>query len=249
MQLNCDLGESYGAWKMPVEDEVMAYLNQANIACGFHAGDPVAIQHAIRLALTHGVNIGAHPSYPDLQGFGRRSMQLSKQELIACLHYQISALRGMTNIQGSDIGYVKPHGAMYNDMIRDSAIMEHVMQAIAELDPNLPLMIQATPDWQEIQARAEKMGIRLLFEAFADRRYTDAGLLTSRREAGAVLDDQQAFEQACQIINEGAVTSQHGNILPLKVDSLCVHGDSPGAVTMVKRIRAFIDQHGGGERP
>lgn len=241
MQLNCDLGESYGAWQMPVDEAIMGYIDQANIACGYHGGDPLAMQRAIQLAKRHSVSVGAHPSYPDLQGFGRRSMHMAHDELVACLHYQIAALQGMAKCQGVSLDYVKPHGALYNDMMRDAGVRASVMQAVASFTTDngepLPLMLQAHPNYKQFLAEAEKFTPTLLFEAFADRRYTDEGLLVSRRQANAVLSEQEAIAQAIQMMDKHTITSENGVELAVKIDTLCVHGDSPGAVAMAQQLR------------
>ncbi|MEW9799552.1 5-oxoprolinase subunit PxpA [Alteromonas sp. CYL-A6] len=241
MKLNCDLGESYGAWNMAVDEHIMVYIDQANVACGFHAGDPIAIGEAIALAKKHNVSVGAHPSYPDLQGFGRRSMAMKPDELIACLHYQISALRGMTAIQGVTLDYVKPHGALYNDMMADASLRRHVMQAVAEAgEGNLSLMMQAHPSFLHHQDEAAEYTLDLIFEAFADRRYADNGLLVPRTRPDAVLSEQEALEQAQRIMDEGVIITESGQTLTLKVDTLCVHGDSPGAIAMAEQLRLAL---------
>ncbi len=241
MKLNCDLGESYGAWSMPVEAEIMVYIDQANIACGFHAGDPVTLKRAIALALEHDVTIGAHPSYPDLQGFGRRSMSMKPAELTACLQYQIAALSGLAKMQGGAVHYVKPHGALYNDLMQDRALRKTVMQAVSEAgDGELSLMIQAHPDHAALAAEAKDIGVNLIFEAFADRRYTDEGLLVSRHRDGAVLNDEEALAQAERLMDKQEVVSESGAVLSMTADSLCVHGDSPGAVAMARQIRLAL---------
>jgi UPF0271 protein len=239
--LNCDLGESFGAWSMPVDDQVMVYIDQANIACGFHAGDPVVMQKAIGYALAHNVSIGAHPSYPDLQGFGRRSMQMPEAELMACLHYQIAALDGMAAIQGSRVEYVKPHGALYNDLMQDSKLRQTVLKALASYSkPTLPLMIQAHPNYEQLRSEAAEFGIILLFEAFADRRYQDNGFLVSRQQAGAVLTEAEALAQAEGFMVSQQVVTENQLTLSMPIDSICVHGDSPGAIAMVKALRVAL---------
>lgn len=239
MLLNCDLGESYGAWKMPVDDAIMPLIDQANIACGFHAGDPIAIEQAIGLAAQHQVQIGAHPAYPDLQGFGRRSMAMAPAELSACLRYQISALQGLATLHGQPLRYVKPHGALYHDLLHSEEVRETVFAAIAAFGP-LPVMVLAQAEPQTIKAHARQHDLPVLFEAFADRRYTDEGGLMSRQQSGAVLTGDEALAQARQIIDKGTVTTATGHTLALTVDTLCVHGDTPDALAMAKHIRALI---------
>ena len=245
MKLNCDLGESFGAWSMPVEAAIMAEIDQANIACGFHAGDPLVMKQAIRLAKQHDVDIGAHPAYPDLQGFGRRSMAIAADELSAMIQYQVSALSGMAKVCGANVSYVKPHGALYNDMMKDTAVMRTVMQSMAEinmrsLDSPLALMVQATSQNAALKEAAQEWGLPLYFEAFSDRRYTDEGLLQSRLIEGAVLSESDSLIQAKQLISSGTVTTASGATLAIEADSLCVHGDTKGAVNIAKKIRTFL---------
>lgn len=241
MMLNCDLGESYGAWNMPVDEQIMVHIDMANIACGFHGGDPLTLQKAIKLAIAHNVAIGAHPSYPDLVGFGRRSLAMAEDELIACLHYQIAALDGMARAQGGEVEYIKPHGALYNDLMQKPSLRRTVMQAVATCSVvNVPLMIQAHPEHQQLSREAGEFGLVLLFEAFADRKYTPDGYLMSRREAGAVLNEEQAYEQATRLMDDGIIIASDYSVLHMPVDTLCVHGDSPGAVAMAESLRVAL---------
>ncbi|WP_421134496.1 5-oxoprolinase subunit PxpA [Alteromonas sp. A079] len=243
MKLNCDLGEDFGAWKMPLDSQIMTVIDQANIACGFHAGDPSAMKEALSLAAEHSVAVGAHPSYPDLQGFGRRSMKMAKQELTACIQYQVSALQGLADIIGTHVSYVKPHGALYNDMMQDTGILETVMESVAAMSSEThSLVVQAHPDSEKVRTLAKQYGISLLFEAFSDRRYTDEGYLQSRAIAGAVLSKEQAFEQCERLINEGVVITTSGTPLTLNADTLCVHGDTAGAVDIALLIKALLNK-------
>lgn len=242
MLLNCDLGESYGSWTMGVDADVMPHIDQANIACGFHGGDPLTIRWTLALAATHGVTIGAHPSYPDLVGFGRRSMHLSADEIIASLHYQIAALEGMARSQGLELAYIKPHGALYNDMMAKEEVRAAVMEAVSAYHRTMPLMLQATPEADRHRMEAGKWNISLLFEAFADRCYDDDGSLLSRREPGAVHDRERMLAQVRQLRREGSVTTVSGKNLPLQADSLCVHGDNLEGVQAIQAIRALVDE-------
>jgi len=242
MLLNCDLGESYGSWTMGMDAEVMPHIHQANIACGFHGGDPITIRNTLALALRHQVAVGAHPSYPDLVGFGRRSMNLSREEIIATLLYQIAALDGMAASEGVQLDYVKPHGALYNDMMADSEVRGAVFAALAHYHRPLKLMLLATPAATAHRAEASAAGIAgLLFEAFADRCYDDNGALLSRRKPGAVHDRERTLAQVDQLRNQGSVTTVSGNTLPLEADTLCVHGDNPEGVRAIVDIRKIVD--------
>lgn len=240
MLLNCDLGESYGNWRMGLDAEVMPYIDQANIACGFHAGDPLTLERTLALAARHGVTVGAHPSYPDLAGFGRRSMALADEELHALLHYQIAALDGMAACAGLGLAYVKPHGALYNDMMTDAGRRQCVMRAVAGYHRPLALMLQATAQAPAHRAEAAELGLELLFEAFADRCYDDEGRLLSRRLPGAVHDAESTLAQARSLLATGEVITASGRRLALAADTLCVHGDNPEAVAAVQRIRALM---------
>ncbi|SNY56621.1 UPF0271 protein [Arsukibacterium tuosuense] len=242
MQLNCDLGESYGSWTMGLDSQVMPYIDQANIACGFHAGDPDVMQRTLQLAKQHGVQIGAHPAYPDLNGFGRRSMQCSHNEIINLIHYQVAALDGMAQCQGLSLSYVKPHGALYNDMMSKPAVWQAVLQAIASYHKPLKLMLLADNNSQNHQQQAAALKVELLFEAFADRRYTDQGKLTPRSEKGAVLHGSEVLAQVSELLNDGSVTTATGQRLALNADTLCVHGDNPGAIEQVAQIRALLNR-------
>ncbi|HYQ51819.1 MAG TPA: 5-oxoprolinase subunit PxpA, partial [Pseudomonas sp.] len=173
--LNCDMGESFGSWHMGLDAEVMPYIDCANIACGYHAGDPSTMRRTVALALQHGVTIGAHPAYPDLVGFGRRSMACSSEEIRDLLHYQIGALDGICKVLGGRVAYVKPHGALYNDMMADPLKLRAVLEAVAAYGSNLPLMLMATADDSAAQALGDEIGVPLWFEAFADRAYTASG--------------------------------------------------------------------------
>lgn len=240
MKLNCDLGESYGAWHMGDDDKIMPYVDMASIACGFHAGDPLVMERAIRFAKIHKVQIGAHPSYPDLQGFGRRSMKMQQSELIALLHYQIAALEGMAKCQGENVAYVKPHGALYNDMMADKKVFNTVLQAMVSYHRALPLVVQSTINWQVHLNQAKHQGVELVFEAFADRRYQDDGRLQPRSQPGSVLNHEQMLEQVDRLLTHGEVISVSGAVINIKADTLCVHGDNEAALNGVKAIRKWL---------
>ncbi|MDA8782798.1 5-oxoprolinase subunit PxpA [Porticoccaceae bacterium] len=242
LSLNCDLGESFGAWKMGLDDQVMPFIDQANIACGFHAGDPVVIKKTLLAAKRNNVMVGAHPSYPDISGFGRRSMKIPPVELIALLQYQVAALTGMASNLGIEVKYVKPHGALYNDMMADGHIRSAVMEAIAECHQPLAFMLQATPEAETHREEAKAFGLELLFEAFADRCYDDNGALLSRTKEGAVHSREKMLQQVMQLQQHGTVTTVSGHSLALQADSLCVHGDNLAGVQAIEEIRQLIRQ-------
>ncbi|MBE0505193.1 MAG: 5-oxoprolinase subunit PxpA [Marinospirillum sp.] len=238
MLINADVGESFGAWPMGQDELLMPWLDQASIACGFHAGDPDVMAATVKLALEQGVEMGAHPSYPDLQGFGRRSMQLPPDEVQHLLLYQVGALQAIAQAEGGSIRYVKPHGALYNDMLRDPHLLDAVMQAVARLNQHqqhpLKLMLLARADNSAVIHKATEYELPLYFEAFADRAYTPEGLLMPRNQAGAVLHDLPAIQAQAQQLLRGQ---------PVKADSLCVHGDHPRAVEIAETLFRLVKHH------
>ncbi|MDD2060943.1 LamB/YcsF family protein [Pseudomonas sp. GD03860] len=240
--LNCDMGESFGSWTMGLDAQVMPFVDCANIACGFHAGDPGIMRHTVALAVASNVRIGAHPAYQDLVGFGRRSMACSADEIRDLLHYQIGALEGICRTQGTHVAYVKPHGALYNDMMADPQKLRAVLQAMAEYDRQLPLMLMATADNSAAQALGDEYGVPLWFEAFADRAYDAAGRLVSRRLPGAVHHDPaQIVDQALRLARGEPLVAVDGSELRLQAQTLCVHGDNASSVAAVQQIRLALD--------
>ncbi|KGJ96046.1 5-oxoprolinase subunit PxpA [Thalassotalea sp. ND16A] len=242
LKLNCDLGESFGSWTMGLDAAVMPHIDQANIACGFHGGDPLVMQNTLTLAKQHNVMVGAHPGYPDLVGFGRRSMACSAAEIIAFMQYQIAAIDGMANIQGLTLEYVKPHGALYNDMMANREVRAAIMQAIAQYPKPITLMLQATPAVNIHRQEAEQLGIDLWFEAFADRCYDDDGKLLARSKIGAVHDKEKMLAQVEQICAHGTVTTISGNTLAIYANTLCVHGDNMAGVLAIAQIRERLSR-------
>jgi len=241
MKLNCDLGESYGAWTMGQDDEVMPLIDMANIACGFHAGDPSVMRKTVALAAKHGVDIGAHPSYHDLPGFGRRSISHSPEEIHALILYQLGALEGLCRAEGLKLSYVKPHGALNNDMMRDMSTLEAVMGAVRSYRQDLPLMLPVTVNYQQHRKLADYVGLPILLEAFADRAYDDEGQLVSRRLPGAVHQSpDRIVDQALSFANRGGVYSTSGSWLELPAESLCVHGDNEAALSAIRSIRQAL---------
>lgn len=235
IDLNSDLGEGYGAWKMGDDAAMLGIVSSANVACGFHAGDPLTILSTVREAAQRGVAIGAHVSYPDRVGFGRRPMDMAPDELIADVIYQIGALQGICTAAGTRVTHVKPHGALYNTIAHDARQADAVIAAIRQIDPALVLMgLAETP----VLERARAAGLRVSAEAFADRAYLPDGQLVSRREKGAVLHDpEEVARRMVRLATEGVITAIDGSLLKLHADSICVHGDSAGAVAMALRIR------------
>ena len=233
--LNCDMGESFGAWRMGDDVHSMPLVDQANLACGFHAGDPLTMRRAVELAVRHGVSIGAHPAYPDLSGFGRRSLACSAEEVHAMVLYQIGALDAFCRSLGAQVAYVKPHGALYNDLVGDDELLRAVLDACAAYRKGLPLMVLALADNGRELELADEADVPLLFEAFADRAYLPDGRLAPRRLGGAVHHDpQRIIEQALAIARGEAFPDYDGNPLRLTADSLCVHGDNPESLAVLR---------------
>jgi len=226
---------------MGLDEQVMPFIDQANIACGFHAGDPLTIRRTLALAKEHNVTVGAHPAYPDLVGFGRRSMNLSADELAATMLYQISALDGMALSEGLELRYVKPHGALYNDMMSSDRLRATIMQSIASYHRPIALMMLATTRAQVHLEEAEAIGIEVLFEAFADRCYDTGGSLLPRSEPGAIHTREKMLAQVTQLRDSGTVTAVDGTDIALRADTLCVHGDNMAGVNAIQEIRALVD--------
>lgn len=242
IDLNSDLGEGYGAWRMGDDAAMLGIVSSANIACGFHAGDPERLLEVLAEAARRGVVVGAHVSYPDRVGFGRRAMDVAPATLRADVIYQIGALAGLARAAGTRVAYVKPHGALYNTIAADAGQGDAVIDAIRAVDPGLVLMgLAGAP----ILDRARAAGLRVVAEAFADRAYTAAGALVSRRLPGAVLHDPDLVAaRMVRLATEGAIEAEDGSDLHLRADSICVHGDSPGAVAMAGAVRAALLDRG-----
>ena len=237
--LNCDLGEATGGNQLATEAQVMPHIDQANIACGFHAGNPQIMDQTLALAKQHSVAVGAHPSYPDKFNFGRQSMNMVASDLIACLNYQITRLENIARQHAIGLAYVKPHGALYNDMMNNGHLRSAVMTAVADSSCST-LMLQATANQEIHRQEAEMFGIQLIFEVFADRAYQDCGALVPRNQLGAILDKQDMLAQVSQLAEHGSLKTISGQQLRLDANSLCVHGDNPQAVSEISQIRAII---------
>jgi UPF0271 protein len=239
IDLNCDMGESYGAWKMGEDAAVMPYITSANIACGFHGGDPATIRKTVRLAVDHGVAIGAHPSLPDLQGFGRRVMKISPQDLYDLVVYQAGAVEAFARAAGSRLHHIKCHGALYNMAATDEGLSDAMARAAKDLG-NIMLYVLSQSKSFEI---AKKAGLPVAGEVFADRGYSDDGTLAPRDKPGGMIEDaQKSVRQALAMVEEGYVTSLSGKRLPVAADTLCLHGDQPGAVAFAKEIRRVFSE-------
>jgi UPF0271 protein len=242
IDLNSDMGESFGRYTLGDDAALMPHITSANIACGFHASDPLVMDHTVRLAHEHGVAVGAHPGYPDLQGFGRRDMQLDPEEAEATILYQIGALAGFARAAGAGLVHVKPHGALYNRAAKDRALAEAIVRAVTKFSRELIVVGLAN---SELIKAALEAGQPVAREAFADRAYEADGSLRSRRLPGAVLHDaDQAAEQAVRIARDGLVVAWGGQEVPVQAETLCVHGDTPTALTIVQAIRQALVEAG-----
>ena len=242
MQLNCDLGEQEKLVPSSPEKSVMPYIDQANICCGAHAGNKDVMRETVILAIANKVEIGAHPSYPDRKNFGRLSLKIPEQELKEVIIQQIMALQTICEDLNTTITYVKPHGALYNDMMRDAEIRNIIMSVISSIKIPLKLMVMANNQQEMLKKEASAFNIDLLFEAFADRCYTDEGLLVSRDKSHAVHDRQKILEQVVQITTNKFVKTENGCDLLLDIDTICVHGDNLPGIAIIKDIQALINK-------
>jgi len=250
IDINCDMGESFGTYTLGMDEAIIASISSANIACGFHAGDPQVMSRTVKLAVEHGVAIGAHPGFPDLLGFGRRNMDCSGEEIEAYLIYQIGALQAFCTAHGTRLCHVKPHGALYNMAVGNESLVRSIARAIARVDTNLPMVALAGGNAHRMAAIAGEEGIKTLFEAFPDRAYTAEGTLVSRRLPGAVIHDpEEAASRAVRMAVDGVVIAVDGSRVPLKVHTLCLHGDNPQGVALAAAIRHRLEAAGVIVRP
>ncbi len=250
IDLNCDMGESFGDYCLGCDDEVISYITSANLACGFHASDPMVMDQTVRLCLEHGVAVGAHPGYPDLRGFGRRNLDSKPEEVRADVLYQVGALAGIARGRGLSLQHIKPHGAMYNTAAAHPPTAQAIAQAVANYDPKLILVTLAGPGGEVFRSIATEMGLKVASEAFADRAYTGEGRLVPRGTPGAVIHDPEEVAARCvRMATEGVVESVDGTLVPLKADTICVHGDTPSAVELVKAVSAAMAENGVELRP
>lgn len=247
VDLNCDIGEGYGAWRIADDDALLAVVTSANVACGFHAGDPRIMRAVCTTAATNGVTVGAHVGYRDLAGFGRRFVDVDRAELVDELLYQLGALHALASASGTRMRYVKPHGALYNAIATHDQHAAACVEAVRQFDPTLAVLGQPGSKWLNLAAEA---GLRVVAEAFADRAYTPEGWLVSRREPGSVIHDANKIAQRCiRMVMDGEVLAIDGSVLSIRPDSLCIHSDTPGALSLAESVRlaltdAGVDIHG-----
>ena len=242
IDLNADLGESFGPWPMGTDEALMSSITSANVACGFHAGDPSVMRRTVALAKANGVAVGAHPGFPDLVGFGRREMSASPDEVADMVLYQVAALAGVAASQGVRLQHVKAHGALYNMAVKNRALAEAIARGTAAFDRSLILF--GLPD-SELSRAGEKAGLRVAAEVFADRAYEPDGTLASRSKPGSVIHDQQeVVARAVRMVRDGVVTATNGSTITLRADTICLHGDTPGAATLARLVRRGLDDAG-----
>jgi len=237
IDFNCDMGEGFGAWRMGYDDQVIQYVTSANIACGFHAGDPVQMRKTVQMAEARSVGVGAHPGFPDLRGFGRRNVAASPQEVKDDVVYQIGALIPFT--RAKRLQHVKPHGALYNMAAAGGDLARAICDAVLETDPQMILVVLAGSRWVEI---AKGMGVHVAREVFADRAFNADGTLVARTRQGAVIHDSDAVvERSLRMITEGRVTAITGEEVNVEADTICLHGDTPGAVDLARALKAAFE--------
>lgn len=242
IDLNCDMGESFGPWVMGNDAEVLPLVTSANIACGFHAGDPGTMRKTVAAALGNRVALGAHPGLPDLAGFGRRSMDITPQQAYDLVVVQVGAMAATAASQGARLHHVKAHGALYNMAVKNAALTRSIAQAVHDIDPALVFYALASSDMARI---AEEVGLRVAHEVFADRSYQPDGSLTPRSRPDAmIVDPEVSIRQVLRMVQEGKVRAVDGSDVPVKADTLCIHGDQPGAVVFAKAIRSALEEAG-----
>lgn len=247
VDLNSDLGESFGRYTLGMDDRVIPLITSANVACGYHASDPVVMEKTVAMAKEAGIRVGAHPGFPDLMGFGRRNMAVTPGEARACVLYQLGALEGFCRSGGIRMQHVKPHGALYNMAAKDYELSKGICQAIKEFDKNLIVLALSGG---ELARAAKDMGLRTAQEVFADRAYEEDGTLVSRGKPGAMItDEEEAIARVIRMVKEQTVTAITGKDIPIRADSVCVHGDGEKALAFVERIRQALGQAGIGLRP
>jgi UPF0271 protein len=245
IDLNCDMGESFGAYTIGMDPEVMAFITSANIACGWHAGDPLVMERTVRMAVEKGVGIGAHPGFPDLMGFGRRAMDCTEKEVRCYVAYQIGALMAFCQIHSTRLRHVKPHGALYLAGVGNETVARAVAQAIVSVDPELMYVALAGAKGEMVTRIGREVGLKVVYEAFPDRAYTPEGNLLSRRLPGAVIHDpDEVARRALAMARDGRVTAVDGTSIEIDAQTLCVHGDNPTALKLVENIRQTLEGAG-----
>jgi UPF0271 protein len=250
IDLNCDMGESFGVYRLGLDEEVIKYISSANIACGWHAGDPLVMNHTVRLAAAHGVGVGAHPGFPDLLGFGRRNMDCTADEIRNYVIYQIGALNAFCAANSVRMRHVKPHGNLYNTAVENETVALAIAEAVAAVDAGLMLFALAGTRGDIAAKIRERFGLKVVYEAFADRAYTPEGTLLSRRKPGAVISDpEEVADRAVKMAKENRVTAVDGTEMDFVCQTICVHGDNPRSVELARNIRIRLESEGIAVRP
>lgn len=250
VDLNCDMGESLGAYRIGLDDQVMEYITSANVACGWHAGDPLVMDKTVKMAVEYGVGIGAHPGYPDILGFGRRNMDCTADEIKAYVTYQIGALRAFCDANGAEMFHVKPHGNLYLTAVENKVVARAIAEAIVSVDPNLVYVALAGEKGKMMTEIGREVGLKVRYEVFPDRAYSPDGTLVPRRQPGAVIKDPvEVAKRSVMMAKQGKVIASNGSEIPLEPDTFCVHGDTPGAVDLVRTIREQLEAEGVSVKP
>ncbi|MCP4112587.1 MAG: LamB/YcsF family protein [Desulfobacteraceae bacterium] len=245
IDINCDMGESFGTYKLGMDEEVIRYITSANIACGWHAGDPLVMDKTVKMAVANGVGVGAHPGYPDLHGFGRRNMDCSSEDIRTFMIYQIGALNAFCMAHGTKLRHVKPHGSLYLTAVENEVVARSIAEAIASVNPELLYVVLAGAKGELMTRIGTEVGLKVVYEAFPDRAYTPEGTLVSRREPGAVIKDpEEVAQRALKMAKHGKVVASDGSEISMNVQTLCVHGDTPDAVNLVRSIKKFLEAEG-----
>ena len=245
IDLNCDMGESFGAYQLGMDDAVIRYITSANIACAWHAGDPSVMNRTVAMAVEHGVGVGAHPGYPDLLGFGRRNMDCTMEELRNYVIYQVGAMQAFCSTHGTRLQHVKPHGALYLTAVENEDVARAVAEAIVRVNPELLYVALAGAKGKLMTRIGQEVGLKVVYEAFPDRAYSPEGTLVSRRLPGAVIKNpRDVAERALRMVKDGVVIAADGTTIPLEAQTLCVHGDNPKAVDLVRSIREALEADG-----
>jgi UPF0271 protein len=245
IDLNCDMGESFGAYKLGMDEEMMRHITSANVACGWHAGDPLVMDQTVKMAKAGGVGVGAHPGYPDLLGFGRRNLDCGFEELKSYVIYQVGALAAFCAANGIAMRHVKPHGQLYLTAVDNATVARAIAEAVVAVDKSLMYVALAGQKGELMTRVGQEVGLKVVYEAFPDRAYDDQGNLVSRKQAGAVIHDPQVVAaRALKMAQEGRVVSVAGREISLTAQTLCLHGDNPSAVANAKTIRALLGKNG-----
>lgn len=242
VDLNCDLGESFGAYKIGMDEAIIPLITSANVACGFHGGDPNVMAQTVALCKAHGVAVGAHPGFKDLEGFGRRNLAVTPREAKNDIIYQVGALKAFCDAEGVALHHVKPHGALYNMAAKDEALARAICEGIRAVDPELPIL---APGSSCMVKAAREMGLPFICEVFADRAYMPDGTLVPRKQPGAMIEDEEeAVKRVLRMVTEGKIRAIDGTEIPVQADSVCVHGDGEKALLFVEKIRTALEQAG-----